>query len=281
MLSITIDWLAMTFKEMTYNGKQFCALYTPDQESSPTAPTNGYRDAIRSSSGVVRMWHVDRPEMGVHVIFSGSALRYLWEHSGIHQKEILTSASYAGASFTRLDLATDAKDVDISLERVYGHIANGKTLGSARSYGKFESNNGGFTIYIGSRQSEKFVRIYDKAAESNLPDTDWKRYEIETKGMVARALAKVLVETTNWSGAFQHMAKGILDLPNSDDYAAFFSPDALPIGIPKLEKTSDREKWIRTQVLPAVARYFVENRSSTAVRQLIATLNYLADMKDD
>ena len=39
----------------------------------------------------------------------------------------------------------------------------------------------GKTIYIGSRSSEKMIRIYDKAAEQNQEGV-WIRYEIETKG---------------------------------------------------------------------------------------------------
>jgi hypothetical protein len=221
------------------------------------------------------MWNPDRSEMGHHVIFSGSALRNIFEHHGISSEAILRVASHAGASFTRLDLAKDAQDVDISLERVWGSLQHKSLPGNARTFGKIESNDGGFTIYIGSRQSEKFVRIYDKAAESKLSGKLWYRFEVETKGMVARAVAVSLRQSNNWGGVFDSIVLGMVGQPESVSLENFFSDGNVPIGLPKSERHTDREKWIEGQVIPAVAKHFIENPQSAAVDRLRKTLDLI------
>jgi len=275
MLTITLDWLAMTFKEWTNETQTFIYGYASTPTVVSTSPRNGYNAATLDANGVQAMWHTDRGEMGHHVIFSGSALRNLFEHHGISSEAILRAATHAGASFTRLDLAKDAQDVDIKLDRVWERISEAERRGSARSVGRIESNNGGYTIYVGSRQSEKFVRIYDKAAEQKLSGKLWYRFEIETKGMVARAVATSLRSSHNWSGVFDSLVLSMVGEPKVLNLDNFFSEGAVPIGLPKIERHADREHWIATQVIPAVAKFYIENPTSEAVTRLIATLELI------
>lgn len=52
----------------------------------------------------------------------------------------------------------------------------------------------GWTLYLGSRDGEAMVRIYDKAAQQAVTGP-WVRFEFETKGELAHALAKEYFET--------------------------------------------------------------------------------------
>jgi Replication initiation factor len=275
MLTITLDWLAMTFKEWTRETQTFIYGYASSPTVVPSTARNGYTAATTDQNGVQVMWNSDRGEMGHHVIFAGSALRNIFERHGISSEAILRAATHAGGSITRLDLAKDYQGGEINLARVWEALNNHASSGTARSFGKIESNNGGFTIYVGSRQSEKFVRIYDKAAESKLSGELWFRFEIETKGMVARAVAVSLRHSDNWGAVFDSIVFGMVGKPEELYLENFFSDRNIPIGLPKIERHSDTEAWIETQVIPAVAKHFIGNPHSEAIKRLRETLDLI------
>jgi len=277
MLTITLDWLAMTFKNGDYNESEFLRKFARTPTVVFETAYHGYTTATRDENGVQVSWNSDRKEMGLHAVFSGSALRNLIERSGISPQTLLSEALHAGASITRLDLAKDAQDVPIDLDNIYQALKEGQNLGTARTYGKIESSAGGFTVYIGSRTSEKFIRIYNKAAEQNIQGVLWFRMEIETKGMVARAIASSLDRSRDWSSVFDTVAKTMVRFESSKDYEAFHSSDSVEVGLPKIERHSDTEFWIASQVIPAVSRHYAENRSSDAVAKLLAILTFIKD----
>jgi len=280
-LSITLDWLAFTFKEDSFDSGTWLHTFASNKGATSIAPTNGYRSAYRTKDRVDVMWNVDRPEMGYHVIVAGTAIRNLCEHMELDQKELVKRAVHAGASITRLDLAKDLTGHDISGVKIYQEMVYGKRTGTARNIANMGNNDNGYTLYVGSRQSEKFIRIYNKAAQQKLQGQIWWRFEIETKGMVARALAQALITGANWSSAFDTMAKHMVDCPDSEDYQSFFEPGVVPIGLPKLERISDREKWISAQVMPAVVKHYAENKDSPAVKLLRQMLDMIDNEASD
>ena len=274
MLSITLDWLAFTFKDDTHEAGQWIYLYASDKTNVAITATNGYRDAYKTATGIVVQWNVDREEMGYHVVIAGSAIRNILLRYELDQKTLVQTVLDAGGSITRLDLAKDLQGINISLDKIYQALERGEHIGTARKFAQIHSLDGGNTVYVGSRQSEKFIRIYNKAAQSGLSKETWFRYELETKGMVARALATMLVQDSRWGDAFDTLTKHMVDLRGSVDYAKFFTEGTPEIGFPKLEKKTDREMWIEKQVMPAVIKHFVENPNSAAV----ALLRHMLDM---
>ena len=278
MLSITLDWLAFTFKEDTHEAGEWIRLYASDKTNVSVTARNGYRDAYQTQTGVVVQWNVDREEMGYHVVIAGSAIRNVLEHYELDQKTLIQTVLHAGASITRLDVAKDLQGVAISLDAIYEALEQRQYIGTARKFAQIHSIGGGNTIYVGSRQSEKFMRIYDKAAELQAPGTLWYRLELETKGMVARSLATELVTGDNWTSRFDGIARHMVDVAKGRDWQEFFVPGDVPTGIPKLEKQTDREAWIEAQVMPAVVKHFIEHRDSKAVALLRAMLDQIDAM---
>jgi len=275
LLTLTLDWLAMTFKGETNREKDFCDLYARIAPISDETPRNGYNSATKDGNGVVCMWNADREEMGLHVIFAGSALRNIFERTGISQRDLVKAALYSGGRITRLDIAKDAQNVVCNLGAIWDCIQNKDNKGTARTFSTIEDHKGNRTIYIGSRQSEKFARIYDKRGQLDVKGTTWYRYELETKGMVARSFASLLVSIEDWTGAFDEMAISMLSLEASRDYKAFFTDGTVLVGIPKIEKQSDTETWIEAQVMPAVVKWYAEHRDSEAVALLRRMLDLI------
>lgn len=274
-ISITIDWIAFTFKEETHESAAWLGFYANCPENVPETAHNGYSDAKRDGNGISSSWNVNRPEMGVHVIISGSALRMLCKDVGQSQQEILRSTLDAGASLTRLDLAKDAKGSSLSISQIYLNVEAKNYRGTARTFSYMKGHDGGQTIYIGSRQSEKFIRLYDKAAQMGEMGTHWYRLELECKGAQARALASYLCGGGDWQSGFDTMVRATIDMPENPHWQAFFPVGSVPVGFPKEEKLTDREKWILQQCLPAIVKHYVEHRYSKAVALLRETLDLI------
>jgi len=98
---------------------------------------------------------------------------------------------------TRLDLAVTLQDLDI--DRDWTAIAlrqasfDGRVDSGLLKTHRIEGTPDGRTLYVGSRSSDRYIRIYDKSAESKgeWPHRSW-RWEIEYKrpraGIVAARL---------------------------------------------------------------------------------------------
>ncbi|WP_183360164.1 replication initiation factor domain-containing protein [Geomonas limicola] len=113
--------------------------------------------------------------------------------------------------FTRCDLAIDdfhgLLDMEVIGEAITGGLvtANFKKV---REYNERERTTGMLTgrgAYFGSRKSEVFIRIYDKALEQRV-DQHWVRVELELKGSRANAAMKLVL--TKEIGT---VARGILN----------------------------------------------------------------------
>lgn len=84
---------------------------------------------------------------------------------------------------TRLDVAYDDRDTNlIDLDKIWYALERGEYV-SRSSYYREDSSSGARTIYLGSRHSEYFFRIYDKAKERGYFDDDmhWVRLELQLR----------------------------------------------------------------------------------------------------
>ena len=148
--------------------------------------THGYR---LPGSGVV-LYNPDRLDMGVHVSLSSGALALIPQTP----QELITKVLRVGGKFTRVDVALDSHETHIST--IDAAIRRGDLVSRSveRTYqGSFV--NDGYTIYIGARSSDRFVRIYNKAAEQKLTDgAVWTRVEIEFKKHQAQLAATYILQ---------------------------------------------------------------------------------------
>ncbi len=282
LLTITIDWIAVTFKdfydgngELKNGAQEFIREFASDGTIVPTPPHNGYTTSTTDQNCVSVSWNDDRPEMGHHAVFSGSALRNLVERNGISSEAILRACITAHGNLTRLDIAKDLVGPQDDIKDIYKSLQQNGNRGTAITWNEINKNDGGYTLYIGARSSEKYIRIYNKAAESGLSDVIWSRFEIETKGKTARALATSLFNRASFCDVFDTVATAMVRPVQCRSYEQFFSDRNPAFALPKIERKADREAWIETQVLPAVAKHYIDNPNSEAVTRLIETLNLI------
>lgn len=141
--------------------------------------------------------HVDpqRPEQKIGVRMTGNNLR-AYRSLGALESQLLEFYDGVGGKCSRIDIAFDLFDFGVDLRRVYEDWKNGTFKTTARTVQPFTKatiNTDGTvseatTLYLGSRQSEVMVRMYDKAAEQNV-ELDWLRVELEVKGDKAPVVA--------------------------------------------------------------------------------------------
>jgi hypothetical protein len=98
---------------------------------------------------------------------------------------------------SRLDVQSTISDGRCAARRIAMHyrealrFANGKHNAGAVSL--FQTNSGASTVYFNKRVSDRYGRVYDKGAESQMRHyVDAVRYELETKGEVAKRMAHTL-----------------------------------------------------------------------------------------
>jgi len=98
-----------------------------------------------------------------------------------------------GMRATRLDLA-----LDVLTENTFAEDLNCWSIVSSRAstfISTHEKNKSrGFTLYVGSRKSERFLRVYDKSVEGNLDYPGVVRFELELKGSLARRVFRMIEE---------------------------------------------------------------------------------------
>ena len=106
--------------------------------------------------------------------------------AGLKALELVT-----GGRFTRIDVAVDDYGKRLRLVDIVRGVQKGHGCGFKKSaliigLQGGSLRNKGWCLYLGSRESEKMVRYYDKFAESNGAD-DCFRWECEFKGKTAQA----------------------------------------------------------------------------------------------
>lgn len=221
----TIDWVAFTVHprvDVAHNGedgkgatlhrgekpcdpagllialKSSIAKYFGGGEKLPTA-VNGYKEAMSILGTGKLLWHVDRPEMGVHVVLPSSALHRWSQVKKQTALQFLADVRARGAKFTRLDLAFDTDQVRMAAV-VAAHEAGQTVTRAEKSRLIVDYDTGGLSLYLGSRKdSRRLVRFYDKAAERAAKGEiceleTWTRCEVEFKQEHAQTAVNYLLE---------------------------------------------------------------------------------------
>lgn len=184
--------------------------------SRPATPIGYYNQAVvmltpNGDEACKVEWHTEKPSQKVLFTFTGRHLD-VWRTTQVGVMSLFAYAVERGAKFTRIDFAVDVLDDNrASVESLVARIGRTVDL-RGRSHSVIASDNGkgkiGTTLYIGSRSSEKFFRIYNKAAEQGI-ERDWVRIELEAKGDYANALGKAML-TNGWDMAVSEMRNSIV-----------------------------------------------------------------------
>lgn len=157
---------------------------------------------------------------------------------------------------TRLDLAVDVTDPIARPDDIYE--ARGEARTRVQKWSRVESDRmtglwPGVTVYVGSRQSARMLRIYDKAAEMEL-DCPWVRLELELKKPVAEIVARMCARASVGDVA-RSVMRDVLAV-DVDWYNDMLNASSVPVQVPAVggRQTATRD-WIVGTCLPAIWAY--------------------------
>lgn len=269
-----VDWLSITYdtdaildfypslednlKSVLYHAP---VLAHVKESFVPAAPRYGYRYVANAPDGTSVHWTSANSDMGMHVSYPGQAIN---KHGGI---AMLRYHMANGARVTRLDLAADLFDARMPIELLFDMMrareedlklpagkdsskgAFGRAVTRSRKYFMMSGSTGA-TLYIGSRTSERMMRIYDKRAQAGETGGEHWRAEIELKGPTAHKAAEILLE--RGTEAIRGILKSVCHFPGVVEWE-YLIDFADVIVVRSEARAHDTRGWILGNVAKIVA----------------------------
>lgn len=247
-----LDWLRFTvpyeyaIDEIFGNQSKWA---NPNAEEKSPRALPSYTHALHLGLG--RMdWNPHRQSQRRMFTFSGSDLQKARD-TDVSEKFLLMCATTYPSTITRLDFAVNVRGQRLNALWFSQQHKAGRSTTQARAYSVVSSRTGegeleATTLYIGSRSSESFLRIYDKGRLEK-PSEDWLRIELELKAQKARVVGKQMV----LHGIHKVGCQAITDFCqfDSDDWRKALDGSAnvsLEVG----RKQTNWEAWLEDIVFP-------------------------------
>jgi hypothetical protein len=253
--SFTVDYISATFD--MYYGSKFVKLlgykgWASDVECNIL---KGYNFQRKLETGAIIAWHTERKDMGVHVQLSGETLRW-YATKNVDWLQMLKWIKKNKGRTSRVDLALDLFNSGLKLKdfckaNLKPYKGKGRTPKAPLPVGTQED---GWTVYIGSRQSTKFLRIYDWSAKHDKDAGDYIRVELETKEEIAHAVGWEFPEqsASDFVSMAQTLIRSVADFDLENWTIALDSRD-VPLAIPQ-GKDKDTLGWLIKTCAPSLAK---------------------------
>jgi hypothetical protein len=254
-----IDWIAATIPgdpqgELGMIEIASRCTWTKPGEWVSAKGRHGYSYAASHPDGHYSMG--GRADMGTHLIVPGNALRG-GKVGLLLTGGLLWALTTRNAKFARVDLAIDAIDSDLTVDDLAAATALEDVTCNSRKFNYVQADGGGRCLYIGSRTSERFMRIYNKASElaakGAKPEHDnWVRIELETKGETANHYGYMLHRLKDINLIVRTGVTNFCDFPNQPEWAKI-THGAGGVVAQSHRKLSNRQYWLLHQVARSVA----------------------------
>lgn len=251
VVDIGVDWLTLTSNK--------------EANGHDTSLTNWYGvfGRVRQNSGMVEDGHflgysgVRTDGMFIGTRHDGAMCRL----SGPSARDYFLSLATDGAAPTRIDLQVTCSWIGTGLHpprlaALHAGSANEMLPTSRqRNVEERKDNRGGYTTYIGSRQSSSFARVYHKSAQD--PDAygpDVYRYEVQyNKDTASQVLEALDAHAENLESAIVAVVwdwferRGIIPVFRRSAEKVIVSRETL--ALTDLDK---KLAWLHTQVRPSI-----------------------------
>lgn len=264
-VSFCIDWISCTFKGGEVNEFLSKINNTQNLQGVETSPVKGYTHAIEYWHGLRVNWHEALDAQGIHMVFSGSCLRAM-QSQGLDGGKIIDLIHSYGGKTSRIDLAIDIRESGLKREEFCAeNLKPYKGKGNTPKHSDWFSDDGGWTHYVGSRTSDKHLRIYDKAKEQKDYVGDYIRIELECKGRLAKALLSQLAEksTDERMGLASVLIRTVADYNLGAWNAALACKD---VGFALPNKTdSDTMGWLLTVAAKSLAKQMLKHEERSII----------------
>lgn len=259
-----VDWMTMTSPKDRV-GMYWYTIYIRyrDEKILEADKEKPFNNGFYSGLGIASMRWGFSEHLGYILIVSGGDAERLWQRVDPVQCNV-----------TRLDLCVDFVTNDVTyLARELFMAASDERKAAKPGLSLFIGPEGGDTLYVGSRHSQQFGRLYDKGVESGTaaPGRHW-RAEVEYKKPLSGLMAEELVKEQSGQRV-QAITDTVLN---------WFSDRGIvvikDIGVERQIKisveqrvTTSRKKlaWLRSQVQPTVRQLVSLGLGREVMRSLL------------
>lgn len=261
--TVGIHWLTATIDPFgTIDDTPLAAEYVaarllrqPVEGETVPYPRN-YTRALKTAYGRLS-WHPEQPRMKICYAMSGDDCEKAYA-DGVAVSKILTTLYNHCANFTRIDVAIDyygSADIG-AIAGVFEESAAWTAAHTIQPFRQLTRSERGVSVvdsgvYIGSRHSDRFICVYNKALEQGVGVMDWTRIELRVRKDRANALAEMVVE----AGLDRTARAAIRDFANVplDWWQEALAGDATEM-IRNHRRQSDTVRWLIEQVAPILRR---------------------------
>lgn len=276
---VVVDWLSFTLPCETWlevlDALAWVSGVLGELVDSPRGFQGYEHSAFVLSTGRVG-WSKERPENGVHVSLGSQALGLLARQDEAVRGDVRGFIRFvldSDVEVRRLDLALDDRRGLLVADTIIDKVQAGELTTAWRSAHVDRDLMGdGVTIYLGSRRSDAYARVYDKRAEriskGNEDPGPWIRAELELKRERAQLAARMLVR--RGVAVVPAILRGQVEFreptgdsnksrwPVSKWWLRFLGyVERQVLSLPQEAKTLERvEKWIKEQVAPSLSSVF-------------------------
>jgi len=202
---VGVGWITMVFSTKLFPNKRAlldCVLYVytnsfRDVVTHTEVRARTYTDGYRTLHGSMLLFSPNRDDVCLSIC--QTAIERI---SMVDLLAFCHDINSAFPSVSRFDVFIDDRVGHLDLYGIRLALQNGWYVGradrfrSVAEYSQKSKSSSGDTLYIGSRESECFVRFYDKALQQGI-DTTWNRCELELKGDVAKRAFQLFLKSGN------------------------------------------------------------------------------------
>lgn len=267
-----LDWLAVTYSASHVFNDTLPPVLCQSDWKLQGRGRYGYRHMFQNGIGASILAAGDERQ-GIHLVLTGDTLDRIRACSSLTEHSLMEHILSQDGSVSRLDIAIDVYDTSLTpaaMAKAYENHELKTQAKKGRLITGINDDNEGFTL--GSRISERYMRIYDKRAEQHIMDgPSWLRLEMELKRLRARGLATVLATENNTRGVINKAIGDYMSIPNSKTLEEVLRDQTgdIPQEHRKIHSTY---KWLMDVVAPSVARYQQEHPDEDVMEAFITAV---------
>lgn len=220
---------------------------------------NGYTTSLRFLDGRIENTSPENPRMGTQVIFSGGALANFQDMYSKHVDNVLEHYACLEGKATRFDVAIDIHNSGLKYDDFKDAIVQNKVKCKVprkkfEHYGNFADD--GWTIYIGRGSKHRFMRIYNKGAESGTGG-DWIRIELQCNVKTAERYHLGYVDSKNRANYVKKIINGFCCFYEMDKWREIMGDGKMTISKPQVDGSKTLE-WLYDNVAVFLGRYIAK-----------------------
>lgn len=254
-VSARVDYLRATTTD-TWTIAHISEEFYRHDTTEPTVSFYGYKQALRElQTGAIALFNGHTATMGFCSQFSGKPITALMEATGQPSVLALRGVHQGTWRVRRIDIAIDVFDPALSPSSFLEARRTGLIKTCFRTWREVKDVDGkaGHTVYGGGLESEKQIRIYDKAAEQGI-EGSWTRYEMVFNNNRADEVWSLIAQCNTDHELLDTARRLLGTLVTNPIWVQWI--DAMVAGgryvweeIPRQE--SDTWRWLMSQVAPS------------------------------